>query len=323
VLVIAGLSAGIVSESMYQGFLSASVLTMILTPFILQVSPFLSASLSSRKLLKRLERIKELPGHDEFREKRRDHIIIIGFGLTGRNLAKVLKVADIPYVVLEMNIATVKKMKEHGEPIYYGDGTKLETLHRLGIKTAKTMVVVISDPPSCRSIVKAARGENPSLFILTRTRFTSEVDDLLKLGANEVIPDEFEASVEIFSRVLDRYDMPKNEIFNYVDMIREDGYRALRNPKAMIRKPLFDKHLVLSDVTVDRCTIKADSRLSGISIEESRFRTKTGATIIAVEREKKMHNTPGPKFILEAGDTLLFIGKREDINRALVYLTEA
>lgn len=322
ILVVAGLSAGLVSEYIYQGFLSASVLTMLLTPFIIQGSHYISTGISSRKLLKRLERIKELPGHEETAKRRSDHIIIIGFGLNGRNLARVLKGTDIPYVVLELNIATVREWKKKGEPIYYGDGTKIETLIRLGIETAKGLVIVISDPTSCRNTVRAARRHNPGLFILARTRFTTEVDDLLNLGADEVIPDEFEASVEIFSRVLARYQIPKNEIFNFIDMIREDGYKALRQSSSITRKPPFDKHLVLSDVKIDLCNISGSSPLPGKSIEDTRFRTKTGATIIAVERKKEMYVSPDPSFSFEAGDTVFFIGKKEDINKALVYLSE-
>jgi CPA2 family monovalent cation:H+ antiporter-2 len=231
VLASAGLLAGLISNEMYQGFLSASILTMLFTPLIYTFSPFISSRLSSHRLLKRLERIKEIAEHDEFPEKIKDHVVIIGFGLNGRNLARVLKEAEIPYVVLELNIGTVREMKIQGEPIYYGDGTKADVLHRLGIDRARILVIAISDPSSCRNIVTTARKMNPKLFIIARTRYAAEVDDLLQLGADEVIPEEFETSIEIFSRVLTKYQRSKNEIFNFADMIRKDGYRVLRQTK--------------------------------------------------------------------------------------------
>jgi CPA2 family monovalent cation:H+ antiporter-2 len=82
-----------------------------------------------------------------FPARREDHVIIIGFGLNGRNLAEVLKEVSIPYVVLELNSDTVLQMKKRGEPIFYGDGTSPEILRKLGIATAKMLVVVISDRP--------------------------------------------------------------------------------------------------------------------------------------------------------------------------------
>jgi CPA2 family monovalent cation:H+ antiporter-2 len=184
------------------------------------------------------------------------------------------------------------------------------------------LVIAISDPSSCRNIVKTARKQNSELFIIARTRYAAEVDDLLKLGADEVIPEEFETSVEIFSRVLNQYQRPKNEIFNFVDMIREDGYRALRQTRTAARKPLFDKCTVLTNVNIELFTINDDSPVLGKSIEGLRFRTQTGATIIAVERENQMHTSPDPKFSFKAGDIVFITGKREDINKALIYLTE-
>jgi CPA2 family monovalent cation:H+ antiporter-2 len=323
VLAVSGLAAGVISNDIYQGFLSASVLTMLLTPFIMQASPFISSRLSSQKILRRLDRIKEISRHEALPKKREDHVIIVGFGLNGKNLARVLKEADIPYSILEMNIDTVKVMKKNGEPIYYGDATQSEVLNRQGIKTAKILVIVISDPASCRNIVKTARKQNSDLFIIARTRYTSEVDDLLNLGADEVIPEEFETSVEIFSRVLTQYQKPKNEIFDFVDMIREDGYRALRQTQVTARKPLFDKYTVFSKVTIELCTINDNSPVLGKSIEDSRFRSKTGATIIAIESNDQMYTSPDPKFRFTTGDIVYITGKREDINKAIIYLTEA
>lgn len=321
VLAIAGLSAGLISDYIYNGFLSAAVLTMLIAPLIMKISSYVSVRMTAVRHIKKFERVRDLSEHEED-AKRSGHVIIAGFGLNGRNLASVLKSADIPYVILELNIATVREMKQQGEPIFFGDGTKLETLIWLGVKTAKVLAIVISDPASCRNIVKVARGENPDLFIIARTGFTAEVDELSRLGANEVIPDEFETSVEIFSKVLAKYNMPKNEIFDFADKIREDSYKALRQDNTTTRKPLFEKNPVLSDITVDHCAINETSPLSGRSIEDMKFRTRTGATIIAVERDKKMHTNPEPGFILKAGDIAFFIGKKEDINKALVYIAD-
>jgi CPA2 family monovalent cation:H+ antiporter-2 len=224
--------------------------------------------------------------------------------------------------VLELNIDTVRDMKKHGEPIYYGDATKREVLNHLGIKTASILVVVISDPVSCRNVVRTARFMNPELYIIARTRYTVEVDDLLKLGANDVIPEEFETSVEIFSKVLGRYQTPKNIIFNFIDKIRKDGYKALRQTETDSQLPLFDKYSVLSSIAVESVTISGNTPVIGKSIEDLRFRTKTGATIIAIERNSQMHTSPSPKFSFNTDDIVFITGQKEDINKAIVYLTE-
>lgn len=322
VLAVAGLNAGVISDDLYQGFLSASVLTMLLTPLIMQTSPFISGRLSSQRLLKRLENLKEKSDTKDFPKKRTDHVIIVGFGLNGKNLARVLREADIPYAVLELDIDTVRNMKKQGEPIYYGDGTKVEVLQKLGIRTARTLVVAISDPASCRKIVKLAKKQNPELSIIARTRYTAEVDDLLKLGADDVIPEEFETSIEIFSRVLTQYQIPRNVIFSYVDMIRKDGYQVFRQGIATTRKQLFEKCSFLSHFDIEPFIINADSPAVDKSIKDLSFRTKTGTTIIAVERDYQILAGVDPDFTFAVGDTVFITGNKEDIKKAETYLAE-
>jgi CPA2 family monovalent cation:H+ antiporter-2 len=320
VLAVAGVSAGVISNNVYQEFLSASVLTMLFTPFIIQFSPFLSDRLSSYKLLQPLERNKELLSTEVSTETLKDHVIIIGFGLNGRNLARVLKEINIPYVILELNIETVREMRKQGEPIYYGDGTKIDALRRLGVKTAKILVVVISDAASCRQIVQAARKENPKLFIIARTRYVVEVEDLFRLGADSVIPEEFETSIEIFSRVLEHYKVPGKVISDFVDTIRRDGYKLLRQREIPIRRYLPEEYAILSTLNIEKITIPADSPVVGKSLKELAFRTKTGATIIAVERNGQTQISVAPDFSFQPGDTVFVTGSEEGIKKATTYL---
>ncbi|MBM4347941.1 MAG: potassium transporter KefB, partial [Deltaproteobacteria bacterium] len=161
ILAMAGKSAGLISEDHYQLFLSASVITMILTPFLIQASPSLSAWVSSKKLLDRLERMRKRAEKESLSQGKTDHVIIIGFGLNGKNLAEVLRETSIPYVVLDLNNETVREMRKRGEPIFYGDGTQQEILHKLELSTARMLVIVISDPASTRRMVQLARKENP------------------------------------------------------------------------------------------------------------------------------------------------------------------
>jgi CPA2 family monovalent cation:H+ antiporter-2 len=143
VLALAGKEAGLLTENAYQMFLSASVFTMLLTPFIIRVSPTMSGWVVSRLPFKSLERLRRRKEKQAFPAKKSGHVIIVGFGLNGSNLAKVLKESGIPYVVLEMNVNTVRNMKERGEPIYYGDGRSVEILNKVGVRRGEGIVVAI------------------------------------------------------------------------------------------------------------------------------------------------------------------------------------
>jgi CPA2 family monovalent cation:H+ antiporter-2 len=148
VLATVGRSAGLVSESLYQLFLSASILTMLLTPSIIQSSSSISSWVSSKKVIERLDRMRRRAAREGLPSRREGHVVIIGFGLNGKNLAEVLKETSIPYVVLELNNDTVMQMKKRGEPIFYGDGASPEILHKLGIESARLLVVVIKEGQS-------------------------------------------------------------------------------------------------------------------------------------------------------------------------------
>ena len=136
--------------------------------------------LVSRRLLRRYDSSQRGVEHEKYPAEKSGHVIIVGFGVNGRNLARVLKASEIPYVILELNINAVRAMKKKGEPIYYGDGTSLEILHKLRIQHAKILVIAISDAAATRRIVQVARKENPSLHIIVRTRYVLEVEDLKK-----------------------------------------------------------------------------------------------------------------------------------------------
>ena len=243
-------------------------------------------------------------------------MVIIGVGLNGKNLAGVLKETSIPYVVLELNSDTVREMKKKGEPIVYGDGTSLEILHKLGIEGARLLVVVISDPASTRRIVQIARKENPRLYIIVRTRYAAEVDDLIRLGANEVIPEEFETSIEIFARVLHHYQVPRNLLFDQVERIRSGSYEALRRVELPL-KNLPEKCEIITDIETETYLIHEQTPAKGHSIKDLKIRSRTGATVIAVRRDGEIIPSPEPDFVFEAGDITYLIGKRENVLRAI------
>jgi len=318
VLAIAGKASGLITEDFYQIFLSSSVVTMMMTPFVLKAAPSISGWLAARHPLKRAGRMRKIAEADGFPRRRHGHVIIIGFGLNGRNLARVLKEAEIPYVVLEMNSDTVRDMKRKGEPIYYGDGSSKDILDKVNIKKARLLVVAISDPASTRRMVSIARHENPDMHIIVRTRYLAEVEDLMTLGANEVIPEEFETSIEIFSKVLHKYNFPNNVILDMVEKVRSGSYTALRGID-LPRRQLFDKCEWIPEMEIEGYRIPEASHLPGKSIAELQIREKTGSTIIAIRRGPKVHTNPEPDLRFKAGDIILFTGSREHMNAALAY----
>ncbi len=241
------------------------------------------------------------------------------FGLNGINVAKILKLIGIPYVILELNIVTVKKMRKIGEPIYHGDATSIDVLKRVGIDKASLIVIVISDPASARKIVALSRSENPNIYIIVRTRYITEVEELKRLGANEVIPEEFETSIEISSCVLNYFNLPLNVIREYVKKLREDSYRVLRSFEISLDKPIKEIDF-LKYVDSGIYIVGRNSRALGRSIASLNLKNQTGAMIIAVKRGGEILVNPPSDFVFEEGDIMFVIGRYDEIEKAIEFL---
>ena len=253
----------------------------------------------------------ELSGADK-KIRQKDHIIIIGFGVNGRNMARSAKIAGIPYVIIEMNPETVRIEKLKGEPIYYGDAIQEAVLEHARIKNARVLVVVISDPTATRGITAMARRLNPKIYIIARTRFLQEMKPLYELGANEVIPEEFETSVEIFTRVLGKYLIPRDEIEKFIAEVRADGYEMFRS-LSKESASFSDLKLHLPDVEISIIRVNEGSSLVGKSLAQIELRKKYGVTLLAIRRDAQIISDPGGDTKFCANDILVFLGSPNKI----------
>ncbi|MCS7280378.1 MAG: cation:proton antiporter [Desulfobacterota bacterium] len=320
ILAFAGKMAGLIDDFEYQTFITITVVSMLLTPVTMKYTPGFVDFLTKRRPFYFLEKTSRLKD-GEIPVRKTNHVIIIGFGLNGRNLARVLKESQIPYVILELNPETVRKSRKRGEPIYYGDGTSPEILRKLGIRFAKVLVVAISDPIATKRIVEIARMENRKLHIIVRTRYVSEMEELLALGADEVIPEEFETSLEIFGRVLHHFGVPRNKILEKIETIRSDGYKTLR-ADTLAKTRVGLECFVVEGLEMDSYFVEKDSWICGKSIRDIDLRAKTGATIIAVRRNETNILNPDPDLPIREGDILIYIGTKDQLLSAFHYLSK-
>lgn len=275
VLAASGLTAGLFDMAAYQGFLAVSVLSMMLTPALMALGPILANRLPSPAHEKEGNSPKN--AHDL-----ENHLIIVGFGITGKYLAQVAKQSGIAYTILEMNPETVNRYRDK-EPIAHGDASQPSVLSHLQIEKAKVLAIVISDPTAVRATTIAARRLNPSLHIVARTRFVSEISHLRRLGANIVISEEFETAIEVFSSVLSQYLIPKQDIEAFATSIRKKNYRMLRR-LGSTSGSLEDAFRNLPDMGTQAMRVSDKSILCGLSLQDSGLRPKYGATVISLLR---------------------------------------
>jgi CPA2 family monovalent cation:H+ antiporter-2 len=320
ILAKVGGAQGLLSADDYQVFLAASIISMVATPFLIKAAPRVGLAVQSLLAPDSLFETSMLGLADP--GQIRDHVVIVGYGLNGRNVARVLRGINIRYRVVELNAEAVREAREQGEPILYGDSTRKEVLHRAGVEGARILVIAIADPIAARHAVHLARAMNPKIHTIVRTRYMSEVDDLYRMGADQVIPEEFETSLEISARVLAAYGVPRIRIRRRKDVLRREGYRMLRAP-GMPSTEIGSLTDVLEATTTETVALDRAAPAAGRTIGELDLRKRTGVTVIAVSRDGDAEINPGPEFALASGDSVVLLGSPEQIDDAVEQLAGA
>ncbi|OGL38269.1 MAG: hypothetical protein A2042_09020 [Candidatus Schekmanbacteria bacterium GWA2_38_11] len=300
----------------YQSLLSATFFTMLLTPFFVKKAPAISLFITSRLRISE----KLTPEEEDMKVRTfKKHVIIVGYGLNGENLARVLKETGIPYLILDINANNIEAAKKEGHPALFGDANHYEVLKKANIFDAHTIVLAISDPIATRIAVKVAKEINPNIKVIVRTRYINQVEELYNLGADEVIPEEFETSIEIFSRVLREHYVPTNIILNQVSIIRSKGYEMLRKP-AEASERLTDISKILAATITHSFLVTENSPANDKTLRKLDLRKISGASVIAIIQNGKAITNPSADFKIVSGDILVILGSHAQLDSALKIL---
>lgn len=303
-----GVSVGLLTSSQFQMALDTVVLSMLAATALFGAAPRIADALQRRLSFERLGqgfgsgRISS--AHDYER-----HVLIVGFGVTGKNIARAAIDAGVEYAALEINAETVRRERRDGMHIHYGDATNEAVLHHVNADKALVVVVVINDPLGARRVVELSRRIAPQAFIIVRSRTLSEVEPLRALGADEVIADELEVSIEIFSRVLARSLVPREEIERFAESVREE-WREMARTFSSDATAVHDLRVEVPDLTTHALRLTAGSPLLGETIAESGLRPEHGVTIIAIKRNGESLGNPVGATQLCEGDVLFVVAPR-------------
>ena len=321
-----GMQYELLSENIYQYFLAISIISMGATPFIINLSPKLSHFLLRTPLPSTVRNrlavlSKNRADTSEFvDEVCHDHVVIIGYGVNGQNVARAAKNADIPYVVVELDPKAIKIAKQKGDTVIYGDATNVDILKHVHIQEARVVVVAISAHEATRSIVKSIRLFTETAYVIVRTRYVKEVDEILKIGADEVIPEEFETSIEIFTRVMKKYLIPSDEIREFVSDIRSHNYEAFRSISS-VDNGFSTNHVHIPEMEIAAVhVVQGKNKVVGKSIFDSGIRTNFGVTVLAIKRGEDYVMDIFDETTILPEDILYLFGKPDDIIHLNKYL---
>ncbi|MCH7408297.1 cation:proton antiporter [Belliella sp. DSM 111904] len=308
-----GVKYELLDPETYQYFLAISILTMTVTPFVLKKRENLACGVLNlplpNRFASRLNKSDEIQNISLDEESLKDHLVIIGYGLNGRNLSKAAKSANIPYTIIETNPETVREEASKGEPIIFGDAANEAVLEHVYIHKARVAVIAISNPEATKNIISSIRHITQNPYIIVRTRYLGEMEANINLGANEVIPEEFETSIEIFTRVLSKYLIPKHDIDEFTLKVRSDNYEMFRSlsPEGGSKFKIDLPHINFVSLKIE----KDNSQILDKTIREAKIREKFGVNIVAIKKGSKTISEITGNEKLKLGDVVYVVGTPE------------
>jgi CPA2 family monovalent cation:H+ antiporter-2 len=310
VLIQMGDIHGLLDPWHYQMAVATAVFTMIITPLLVIAGPWLTNRLFGQN--------GPLSGGiDQSEESIEAQVVLFGYGHNGQHLARAMKDTQVSYSIVELNGRTVRQAKAKGEPIIFGDSTRLEIQEKCGIEHAQIAVFVISDRMALRDSIRLARHVNPEIFIIARSRQLSEVEELKQCGADAVVVVELEASVKLLAITLTHLHLPNKTVRQEVVRARQDVYGILRDlPSALSDKVIR----ALETETTGTFLLRHSAAKTQQTLSELDLRHQTGVTVIAVYRGEQAFTNPAPDMPLEGGDALVLVGTHDQIDKARHHL---
>jgi CPA2 family monovalent cation:H+ antiporter-2 len=323
-----GISNGLISDEIFQSFLASSIFTMIITPFVFNLSPIAARQIERGRIFRPLKKLEKKRGNqstkegedEDQKEDLKNHTIIVGYGLNGKNLARILRSRNISYVIIELNPDSVNEAAKKNETVVYGDATKRHILEEARIKTAKVITFAISDPLVIDHAVATARFLNKEVYIIARTKYVLDIDRLYELGADTVFSEEYETSLEILAKVMMLYGLSKEAVNRELNELHKERYAQIRDKNAEERIEDKIHQAIQEEINIDSFTITSNCCGEKKTIAELDIRQRSGATIISIVRGNEQFSNPGADFVLQAGDVVVLMGNAEQVEKAVELL---
>ena len=304
-----GLTNKIITPYHYQLFLAVAITSMALSPMLIQVSkplanlilrlplpPFLVNGLFP---LKQVE-IPEL----------KSHIVLIGKDSRAINLAAMVKKMDLPFTSIVFDPDRARQQIENGNLAVFGDATNEPVLRQAYVHNAEMVIISIGNLITAMSIVEHVRRMNKHAYIIVRTRHVTDIEELYRIGATQVIPEEFETAIDFFERILGKYLIPRMEIERAIARIREDNYGIFRDKGKVGGYSLLKD---IPDIEIAAVKVGEKSVFAGKTIAETALRKTCGVTMVAVKHGDRVIPNPEPSTLISGSDIAYLLGKPEMI----------
>lgn len=307
-----GKDFSILDNHYYQLFLAVAIITMSISPFMIMLGTRITNLLLRLPVPKwMIEGLFPLKQIDI--PLLQNHLVLIGKDSRAQNLSKMAKYHNLPYVSIIFDPEIARQRQEKGEIVVYGDAFNLPILEKAHVANAHIVVISIGKLDILKIIIDKVRQLNKNASIVVRTRHIEDIEELYKIGATQVIPEEFETAINLFERVMANFLLPRNEIDLAVDRIRSDHYGIFLEDNGNTR---FNISKDIPDVEIIAIEVMKNAPAIGRSLVESKLRQDYGVTLVALKRDNKIIDHPKPSLTFYEGDVAYVLGKTEQLSKA-------
>ncbi len=283
--------------------LATMLLSMLTAPFLIQYGEaiarrFSAAEWTNRALQMHQIAIKSMANNG--------HVILCGYGRSGQKLASILEQEKLNFIALDLDTHHVQEAAAAQKSVVYGDAAKREVLMAAGLMRARVLVITYEDKHSALTILRHVNELRPDLPVVVRSTDDSNVDELKKAGAAEVVAEVVEGSLMLASQALLLSGVPVKRVIRHVQESRARRYAMFSGYSRTLPKDEIE----IDDLTQPRfqnVLLKDDSFAAGKPLREIELDTLE-IEVKAVRRYNVQGAQPSEEMVLQSGDVLLLLG---------------
>ncbi len=219
ILGVAATPGSVLPTEVGQFMIIVATLSMVLTPLLAAVGPRIAKFFEARST--------ETPPLAEPRDDLEGHVIIAGFGRVGQTAARLFDREKIPFLALDLNVGRIGLFRRSGMPVFYGDATRTDVLARVHPERASAILLTLDDPNAAARALHSIRGAWPDIPVIARAIDNAHAEELRGLGADAVVPETLEASLQLSGFVLRMTGMGRDAVDGLIEGIRSDAYAPI------------------------------------------------------------------------------------------------
>ena len=307
---------GLVQPQILQPVLAAMVLSMLITPFIIERSEYIVGRWSSTEWTNRAMQLHSIAVQSMAAN---EHVVICGYGRSGQNLSRSLEQEHIPSIALDIDPQRIKEAVAAGESVVFGDAARREVLVAAGLMRAKAVAITYSDTASALKILAHVQELRPGLPVVVRTLDDSDIDRLKAAGAAEVVAEIMEGSLMLASTTLMLLGTPLNRVLRRIREMRAHRYSLFRGFYRGMTDEADDADEM--QPRLHSVMVTEGAAAIGKSLEELNL-AALDVEVTAVRRRNVRTVTPAPDTRIEEGDVVVLLGVEEDLAAAEMKLMQ-